>query len=220
MARMNKLQEKEADLNDPTKRKKGPSMKSALTDLQRLQKQQEKERLAFIKQLMEDKNAALAIYVSDYERIKNLLPVTTRAQEQYADYNDVADTSYAQAVMYRAEIKAWVRDADADNVHDAETSWHEFEAAVMTYTLSCIENEVEFEDNEIIALWDNMMSAEHIAVLNRGTTPFNSIDYIFNKIETENGFKTPEDVQLFKDMVAKLLVRYNIRETEAPSEDI
>ena len=222
LARLGKLNQKQADLNNPDKKKKGPSIKSALTTLERLERAQERERLAFIKELMEDKNSALCEHVEDFERIKNLLPVTSRgihqAEEVLSSYRE--KKAYFEAQLYLLEKKVDAAQNDLDFLHNAQDNWAEFNAAVMSYTMECIEKVEEFDADAIIELWDSMMSEEDIAILNRGTTTFESLDYLFKQIEDEFANNPDGAKDILKEKIATLFNRYNIRETETPSEDI
>lgn len=216
LKRLAKIKEREQNLDNPKRKTTG--IRTIMTEAQRLKKREAKAREDFVKDVMSQKNEVLKEEVEDFGRIMELVPISEKGIEEAQEVISTYDIEMAklQAQMYLLEQKKKAAENDIDLLTDALAALAEFNEAVKAYALSCIENTEEFDPDEIIDLWENMMPQNYVDALNRGTTAFSSLDYLFGT--TIGEFKNDPALAMksLSMKVEKLFDRYNIGEPEAP----
>ena len=224
MDKLAKMAEKMEALKDPSKKKPRSTggIKTLLTEAEKMKRAEIKARKNFIASVNETKNEVLEEEVEDYQRILELIPITEKgieeSKEVISTYN--RERALLEAQLYLLDRKMEAAQNDADVLTDALTSLNEFQSAVNDYALDCIEESKEFDADEIIRLWETMMTDDYVAALNRGTTTFSSLDWIVGLVKDE--FTTDPDIgmEMLKSKVKTLFERYNIGSPSVPSEDI
>lgn len=219
LARLAKIDEKREAILDPSKKKmRTGGVKTLLSEAEKIQRQQERARKDFVKWVMSEKNRVLSEEVEDYTRIIDILPISHKgiqeAEEVLSTYDE--EKAKLEAQLFLLEQKKKAAENDIDLLNDAVAALDEFNEAVKAYALSCIEQEEEFSENEIIELWENMMPQRYIDALNRGTTSFGSLDYLYGSTLGEFS-RDPEGAKKALAMkVARLFEKYDISEVNTP----
>ena len=213
MARLAKLEAKKAYLLDPSKKPMvAGGIKTAITEAERIQRKQENVRKNFVKDVLAAKDEVLKDEVEDYTRIMDLIPITEKgiveAEEVLATYD--IEMAKLEAAIYLLKKKKEAAENDVDLLRDALESLAEFNEAVKEYALTCIEASEEFDEDEIIDLWERMMPERYIDALNRGTTSFGSLDYLFGSTQGEFNIDPATAMQSLQMKVDTLFHKYQI----------
>lgn len=218
LKKLAKIKEREENLKNPG-RKKASGIKTIMTEAQRLKKREARAREDFVKDVMAQKNEVLKEEVEDFGRITDLIPISEKgideAQEVISTYDN--EMAKLKAQMYILEQKKKAAENDIDLLTDALAALSEFNEAVKAYALECIENTEAFDPDQIIDLWEDMMPQNYVDALNRGTTSFTSLDYLFSTTLPE--FNNDPDLAMksLTMKVEKLFDRYNIGESDSPN---
>jgi hypothetical protein len=152
-ARLAKIEEAREVVLDPSKKKMRTSgVKTLLTEAERLQRKQERARKNYVEFVMSEKNRVLKEEIEDFGRIMDILPVTDAGIQEAEEVLATFDTERAklEAAMAALEFKRIAAENDIDLLTDAKDALEQFNEAVKAYALSCVENQEEFDEDEII----------------------------------------------------------------------
>lgn len=193
LARLTKLDAKE----QAVKEGKPLRVRTQITTLEGLEKQQERLRKNYLTHVMSTRGKILG-NETEFAKIEELLPLVHKAHEQALHY--LNDNARSKAILELdlliCCIKEEVANEDIDFVTVAIENFEDFNEGLRDYTLSVIEENRDIDTEKVKQLWRTCLHPEHIATLTRGRTVYDAIDFRrVDAVVAINNSKTQEEIE-------------------------
>lgn len=208
--RLNKIEEKK----QAVKEGKPVSVRSGISEAERIKRAQEKARKDYIKSVMSDLKEILGS-TTDMQRISDMSGIREQAIMDGRDYINEDNLTVELALLdiqkFALVVKSLTADQDIDLVIDAEENLEVFNEAVRVYAAQVIDAGDEVDEDKIADMYDKYVSNVSDAVLQRGTTVYKSIDMHVSQV---SGLVKKGECEDWKaelcERLTRLYNRYNI----------
>lgn len=215
LEKLSKIKKTETAIKDGTYKPRGDGMKTLVRDLAAQRKREQKARAKFAQSILDGKNEAINL-IEDYKRIIANLHIIESAKEEaekvFSSYELERAKLVAQIRLLDMKVEAGQRDIDA--VYSADEAFGDFRIAVEDYARDCLEHTRQPDAEDIRRLFDTHISADAKETLTRGTTIFQSVEYVWKRTlgNLADASQEEDTTAEFLEGIERLFSKYNVAE--------
>lgn len=171
------------------------SVKSGVSALQKIQRDAEKTREAYIKDVMENRTKVLGEV-----NMPAIKAGRTLADRGITEAHEIVNKGWKRKALLTfellvCEIKEQVAEIDVVDVINAAEDFDDFGEWVNEYTLETLASMKEIDAAKIKAMWERAMPEKNVKVLSRASTPYGAIDiFRMDAVRSLNECKSAEEV--------------------------